>query len=168
MKIDFTQIQYSVIYSVDILCWNGDLALPGKTRPVSIRRYLPRSPYAGKMQRTEDSGDGWDASDMAAAHGKWCGILTYVEFKALLDDTGMDVEEVETLGSLGAPGFDFGCVPAVCFRAPSDEYLGPDWGDDVMAYVTPLITNEQVEAWGLCDSDDVWEFIQKEMWTYAW
>lgn len=168
MKIDFTKIQYSVIYTADIYCWNGELALPGKTRPISIRRYLPRGAYAKKMVRTEDSGDGWDESDSVAAHGKWCGVLTYAEFKELLRDSSMDVEEVETMGSLGAPGFDFGCVPAVCFRAPSDEYLGPDWSDDVMAYVTPLITNEQVKEWGLHEGDDVWDFIQKEMWAYAW
>lgn len=167
MKIDLTKIQYSVIYSVDIYCFDEELALPGKTRPVSIKRYLPRSPYAGKMWRTEDSGDGWDASDFVVAHGKWCGILTYAEFEALLRDSGMNVEEVETMGSLGAPGFDCSLVSAVCFRAPGDEYLGPDWADDVMAYVTPLITDEQVKEWELND-DDAWDFIQKEMWAYAW
>ncbi len=167
MKIDFKQIQYSVIYSVDILCFDEELALPGKERPRYIRAYFPPKGVIGKMTRTEDSTSGFQ-NDFAVAHGKWCGVLTYEEFKALLRDSNMDVEEVETMGSLGASGFDCSWVPAVCFRAPGDEYLGPDWADDVMAYVTPLITDEQVKEWGLYDGDDVWDFIQKEMWAYDW
>jgi len=116
---------YSVVYSVDC------------PRDVSIVQFLPKQRKL--FDTTEDDssreysylGGEWEKGK----HRKLCALLDRKQFERFLDDTGMRSEDVETMGTIGAPGFGFGIVPAIAFK-----------GDDIdsiqSAYVTPVPEKE--------------------------
>jgi hypothetical protein len=64
-------------------------------------------------------------------HRKLCALFTREQFNQFVDDTDLKAESVETMGSLGAPGFGYGCAPAISFS-------GGDYDCYANAYVTPL------------------------------
>lgn len=64
-------------------------------------------------------------------HRKWCAILDREQFDDFVERCGLHAEDVQTLGSIGAPGFGFGWAPAVSFT--SDDPVAIQ-----SAYVTPL------------------------------
>jgi hypothetical protein len=113
----------SVIYSADC------------PRTESIARFRP--PRARKLwDRTEDDsqyeysyleGD-WEKGK----HRKWCAILNKQEFTEFVQATGLVAEDVQTLGSLGAPGLGFGVSPAIAFNDDGTERA------ILSAYVTPI------------------------------
>ena len=41
-------------------------------------------------------------------HRKWCAMLTRDQFTEFVEHCGLFAEDVETMGSLGAPGFGYG------------------------------------------------------------
>ena len=109
---------FSVIYSCDA--------------PMSERigRYWPQ--HRRRWVLTENSNgqpNDWNG-EWKCRHRKWCGILTKAEFETFIGALGLDAEDVETMGSLGAPGCGYGLVPAVSFIGGYDAILS--------AYVTPL------------------------------
>jgi len=112
---------FSVIYEVNC------------TRDTPIRQYLPRKRRL--WQQTE--GDSlYDYSYLGGAwekgrHRKLCAMLTKEQFCAFVSECGLVAEDVETMGSIGAPGFGFGWAPAMSFR-------GDDYSAMLSAYVTPL------------------------------
>lgn len=65
------------------------------------------------------------------SHRKWCGILEREQFDEFVDHCGLCAEDVETMGSLGAPGFGFGWAPAISFNGDDPDAIQN-------AYVTPL------------------------------
>jgi hypothetical protein len=56
---------------------------------------------------------------------------TDAEFAEFVDHCGLHIEDVETVGSIGAPGFGFGWAPALSFASHDPECLQS-------AYVTPI------------------------------
>ena len=115
-------MNFSVIYSIDV---------PGGT---IIDRYYP--PDASLWMETEDDreseysylGGDWEEGGQ---HRKYCALLTRDEFDAFVRHVGIWAEDVETMGSLGAPGFDFALAPAISFTSHDGEAI-------LSAYVTPL------------------------------
>ena len=130
-------MKFAIIYTADV---------PGGE---SLGRYAP----SGDWDRTEDDdcfdydylGSVWETGH----HGKWCGILSKSDFDKFVDDHCLYAEDVETMGSLGAPGFGVGWSPAVSFiyeTMYNDAIVG--------AYVTPIF-----DVPGVRDGRD-WERIR--------
>ena len=112
---------FSVIFSVDV------------PQGVSIKSYTP--PRRSLWTRTE--GDEqyeygylegrWEKGK----HRKWAALLTRRQFDAFVDKLGLVAEDVQTMGSLGAPGFGYGWAPAISFNGDDQDAI-------LNAYVTPL------------------------------
>ncbi len=115
---------YSIIFTLDM------------PRTERIGRYMPERRIRRKLYQTEGDDQyeyGYLGGDYKhGKHRKLCGILTSEEFQTFVHDTGLAAQDIETMGSLGAPGFGFGWAPAISFTA---EAVEPAFVD---AYVTPL------------------------------
>ncbi len=112
---------FSVIYSADC------------PRTESIARFRP--PRVRKLwEQTEgdnqyDYGEGdWEKGK----HRKWCGTLTKDQFREFVQAVGLFAENVETMGSVGAPGSGCGWAPAISFSGSGDQRA------ILNAYVTPI------------------------------
>lgn len=64
-------------------------------------------------------------------HRKWCAVLDRDQFSEFVERCGLLAEDVQTMGSIGAPGFGFGWAPAISFRSDDPDAIQS-------AYVTPL------------------------------
>lgn len=114
---------FSVIYSVDV------------PEHKDVLDYAPPD-VAELWDQTEDDNcyeygyleDEWEHGH----HRKWCGILDRDQFEHFLNETGLFAENVETMGSIGAPGFGYGWAPAISFRSDDPDCIQS-------AYVTPLV-----------------------------
>ena len=112
---------FSVIYELDV------------PRSEAVGQYLPKQRHL--FQQTEGD-DCYEYSHLEGdwekgKHRKLCGILTKEQFERFLSDTGLQAEDCETMGSLGAPGFGLGWAPAISFRGDHYSALSS-------AYVTPI------------------------------
>jgi hypothetical protein len=89
-------------------------------------------------ERSDGEPNDWNGT-WKCKHRKWCALLTRHQFDAWLDKVQLYAEDVETAGSLGAPGFGFGRAPAISFF---DVRGGGRYGYDgqaiLSAYVTPI------------------------------
>ncbi len=65
------------------------------------------------------------------SHRKWCAVLNREQFDEFVEKCGLFAENVQTMGSLGAPGFGFGWAPAISFSSDSSDAIQS-------AYVTPI------------------------------
>ena len=97
--------------------------------------YVP-SVVTTTCDRTEDD-DSYDYDYMGGPwedghHGKWVGVLDQKQFDEFIQATGLHMEDVETMGSLGVPWAFPGIAPAFSFTGGGDEGVIQD------AYVTPL------------------------------
>lgn len=129
---------FSIIYSVD--CPSG----------TGIADFAP--PVLDLFDETEDD-DQFDYGYLEGEwenghHRKWCGILNREQFDAFLERTGLFAEDVETMGSLGAPGCGFGWAPAISFTNDAPKAIQA-------AYVTPMPDNKRES---LCEDD--WKRIR--------
>lgn len=66
-------------------------------------------------------------------HRKIVALLTKDQFIEFVNDCGLYAQDVETMGSLGAPGFGIGWAPAISFD--SEDPYSRGWSN---AYVTPI------------------------------
>jgi len=128
---------YSVIYTVDV---------PSNE---SIVPFLP--PHRRKLWETTEGDGGYDCEDLGGVwakgkHRKLVALLTQEEFDKFIDHVGLYAENVETMGSLGAPGFGMGWAPAIAF-------IGNDPNAILDAYVTPLLGH--VEDGKIVSDEDV-------------
>lgn len=133
---------FSTIYSVDT---------DGET---NIHPFYP--PDRRLWDQTEgDSGyeydyladHGGDESYRNGHHRKYCAILNREQFHHFISELELVAQDVQTMGSLGAPGFGFGCTPAISF-----DYEYGSYGDPINcnAYVTPFSpqwTKETAPDW---------------------
>ncbi len=122
-------MQLSVIYSIDC------------PRDVMIGQFNPPPKQKRLWQLTEDD-SGYEYSYLEGRwekgkHRKWCGILNREQFQEFLDHTNLFAEDVQTMGSLGAPGCGFGLVPAFSFRTDDPDAIQN-------AYVTPLASGPEL------------------------
>lgn len=113
-------MMFSVIYSLDVPKGYGI-----KSRRPTSRAWFQTE---GDSEYEYDYlGGKWKGGK----HRKWCAMLTRAQFDKFIDDAGLYSEDVETGGSLGAPGFDVGWAPAISFYGESDDTIQS-------AYVTPI------------------------------
>ncbi len=115
-------MQFSVIYSVDT------------PADVDVLDYAPPQ-VEDLWDETEDDRQ-YEYSYLEGRweeghHRKWCALLTREQFDQFIDRCGLTAEDVQTMGSLGAPGFGFGWAPAVSFRSDDPDAIQS-------AYVTPI------------------------------
>ena len=112
---------FSVIFSVDV---------PSN---VSIKPYTPPQRSLWTMTEGDEQFEysylegRWERGK----HRKWAALLTRKQFDSFVEKLGLVAEGVQTMGSLGAPGFGFGWSPAVSFNADDEDAL-------LSAYVTPI------------------------------
>ena len=131
---------YSVIYSID-----GD-DLDGHT-PSNIAIW----------QETENS----EESDFDVPnwkHKKFVAILTPEQFNEFINDMGLYAEDVETMGSLGAPGYGFSWSPAISFNSENEYDIHQN------AYVTPNINKKEGKRLEkLYGKKNIWEPIRQQI-----
>ena len=118
-------IQFSVIYSVDV---PSDERIMEYNPPPDQRRHKLWAMTEDDKQYDYDYlGGRW----ATGKHRKWCALLDRHEFEEFLHHCNLYAEDVETMGSLGAPGLGYGLVPAISFQ-------GDDYDAFLSAYVTPF------------------------------
>lgn len=115
-------MQFSIIYSVDT------------PADVDVLDYAP--PQVEELWDETEDDDQYEYSYLEGRweeghHRKWCAILDREQFDEFVERCGLLAEDVQTLGSLGAPGFGFGWAPAISFRSDDPDAIQS-------AYVTPL------------------------------
>ena len=64
-------------------------------------------------------------------HRKWAAVLERTDFDEFVDRLRLVAEDVQTMGSVGAPGFGFGWAPAISFTSRNPDAIQS-------AYVTPI------------------------------
>jgi len=122
-------MDFSVIYTVDC------------PREVSIGQFNPPKSQKRLWQLTENN-SGYEYGYLEGRwlkgkHRKWVGILNRDQFEEFLDHTGLVAEDVQTMGSIGAPGCGFGWAPAFSFRSDDPDAIQN-------AYVTPLASGVEM------------------------
>lgn len=115
-------MKFSVIYSVDVP-HDGDIAV---FAPPNIEELWNQTEDDDQYEYDHLEGR-WENGH----HRKWCGILDRQQFDEFVEFCDLVAEDVETMGSLGAPGFGIGWAPAISFN-------GNDPNAIQNAYVTPI------------------------------
>ena len=115
-------MKFSVIYSADV------------PSDVDVLNYAP--PNATVLWGETEGDESYEYDYLKGSwegghHRKWCAILDREQFDEFIEHCGLFAEDVQTLGSLGAPGFGFGLAPAVSFRSDNENVIQS-------AYVTPI------------------------------
>lgn len=139
-------MKFSVIYSFDC------------AMDVPVSKYMPSQRRLFDMtERSDGQPDDWcgDLWGGKCKHRKLCALLTREQFERFLSDVCIYPEDVETMGSLGAPGFGYGHSPAISF---SDH----DQPDAILsAYVTPIIEVEPRREVTPERSEQVWQRVRR-------
>ena len=115
-------MQFSIIYSVDT------------PHDVDIEQFEP--PNADEIWNQTEDDDQYDYDYLEGRwenghHRKWCAILERQQFDEFIEHCALIAEDVETMGSLGAPGFGIGWAPAISFNGDNPDAIQN-------AYVTPI------------------------------
>lgn len=139
-------VKFSVIYEFDC----------GMT--TSVKCYLPSQRHLFTTTESKDGEPSDWCSDLfngKCKHRKLCAMLDKAQFEQFLSDTGLFPESTETMGSLGAPGFDCGWAPAIAFSSDDQEAIQS-------AYVTPLCAKpngEPIRPQGATERD--WQRVRR-------
>lgn len=112
---------FSIIYSADV------------PSDVDITEFAP--PDLDLWDETEDDSEygygylegRWEEGH----HRKWCAVLNRKQFDEFINHCELVAEDVQTMGSLGAPGCGFGCSPAISFTSDAPDAIQS-------AFITPL------------------------------
>lgn len=130
---------FSVIYSVDV---------PAET---DIDDYTP--PQADELWDETEGDDQYEYGYLDGRwdeghHRKWGAVLTREQFDEFVRHCNLTAENVQTMGSIGAPGFGFSRAPAISFRSDDSDAIQS-------AYVSPI---PEVEKDHLDDHD--WDRVR--------
>lgn len=102
-------MKWSIIYSCDIL-QGVDLIAPPPSQSHLWDCTERSGGHDGAQLDWGVDGYRW----RRGRHRKYCAFLeSRQQFEDFLDHTGLYPEDVETMGSLGAPGFGYGHAPAI-------------------------------------------------------
>ena len=142
-------MEYSIIYSFDV------------PFDVSVARFKP--PRIKKWDCTEGDSE-YDYGYLGGRwqrgkHRKYCALLSDEDFQAFIDDQCLSMEDVQTMGSLGAPGFGVSIAPACSFNRDDDGYNCEVREVIANAYVTPCFTEDETKVAGLTSWEDVHEWM---------
>ena len=116
-------MNYGIIFSVSCVADEDD------------RDFVP-SVVMVNCDQTEDD-DSYDYDYLEGPwegghHSKWVGVLNQEQFDEFTRATGLHMQDVETMGSLGVPWAFPGVAPAFSFTGGGGDSVIQD------AYVTPL------------------------------
>lgn len=129
---------FSVVYSVDV-------PAEGRTED-----YAP--PDVELWDQTEDDGQYeysyLEGEWLGGHHRKWAAFLERQQFDDFIDHCQLRAEDVQTLGTIGAPGCGFGWAPAISFVRDHPAAI-------LSAYVTPLPNVRRKEL-----SSDDWDRVR--------
>ena len=123
-------MRFSAIYSVDV------------PHDVRIRPYAP--PQVRKLWKQTEDDKQYESGDLGGRwkkkgrHRKWTALLTQQQFDDFVCRLNLYAEDVETLGSLGAPGFGYGWSPAISFTTDDSDAI-------LNAYVTPIPDQDKAD-----------------------
>ena len=114
-------MQFSIIYSVDV------------PEDESIDLYTP--PHEEELWDQTEDDDQYEYDYLEGrwengSHRKWATILTREQFDEFVEHSGLQAEDTETMGSMGAPGCGY-WAPAISFTSDDPDAIQS-------AYVTPL------------------------------
>jgi len=121
---------FSVIYSADC---SVDEKI-GELAPPRCRAWHQTERGESEYEMfwgSEKLKDPWKASEAKGKHRKWCAILTRKQFDHFIKHVQIYPSQAMG-GSLGAPGFGFGCTPAIVFADEGRPNAVVD------AFVTPV------------------------------
>lgn len=115
-------MQFSIIYSVDC------------PEDIDIDDFAPP-----QVEELWDETEGNEQYEYGYLEGRWeqgshrkfVAILDREQFDEFVERCGLFAEDVETMGSLGAPGFGFGWAAAISFNGDDPDAIQN-------AYVTPI------------------------------
>ena len=114
-------MQFSIIYSVDVASDDD------------VNRLAP--PDLDLWDQTESDEqyelDYLEGIWIGGHHRKWAAILDREQFDEFVQHCNLEAEDVETMGSLGAPGYGYDWAPAINFTSHDPDALQS-------AYVTPM------------------------------
>lgn len=130
---------FSVIYSADV------------PEGVNVEDYAP-PPTTGVWGQTGAGPTEYaylEGRWESGLHRQWSGLLTRDQFDAFVGKLGLIAEDVQTMGSLGAPGFGFGWAPAISFHGDGEDAI-------LNAYVTPV---PEIQKDGFDERD--WRRVQE-------
>lgn len=143
-------MQYSVIFDTQ---WNSADGSP----------WLPKNFHLWQKTEGDDQnpydylnreGDGV----IVNRHRKYLAILSQQQFDDFVEGADLVAEDVQTMGSIGAPGFGWGWAPAISF---TNMRGGGRYLHMASAYVTPIPDGEPP------DNDDEmeakWEEVREEI-----
>lgn len=124
-------MQFSIIYTCDVPKNTHLVAPPPSQSHLWTCTERSGGPDGEQMEWGFEKDSEW----AKGRHRKYCSILNEEQFREFLDHCGLFAEDVETMGSIGAPGFGFGWAPAISFRGDYEELFNG-------AYVTPMPEEE--------------------------
>ena len=122
-------MKFSIIYSADV---PEDVDVTDHAPP-NVEELWDKSEDDEKIEYGYLEGD-WENGH----HRKWCAILDREQFDDFVEHCGLFAEDVETMGSLGAPGCGFGLAPAISFTSDDQDAI-------TSAYVTPIPETDKDE-----------------------
>lgn len=131
---------FSIIYSADV------------PEGIEVADYAP--PHVEELWEQTEGDTSYEYSYLEGewengSHRKWAAILDREQFEQFVERCGLTADSTPTMGSLGAPGFGFGWVPAVAFNGTDHEAIQS-------AYVTPIPETRRDS----CDERD-WDRVSK-------
>lgn len=131
--------------------------------PPPMRRYLPRK----SLRKRLNGGYTKSEYDYLAEQGledwnkarQWMGsgILTRVEFEALVEDLGVYASKTQTMGTLGGPLDPIGWVPDVSFENSWD-------GSIVCMRATPILEHASNFCANAEEATRKWDRLEAAMW----
>jgi hypothetical protein len=138
-------MMFSVIFSIDC---------PKET---SIRSFIPPCRKAWDMTEGDNQyGYGYlEGRWTKGKHRKFCAFLTRKQFDKFVLKLCLRMENVQTMGSLGAPGLGFGVSPAFSFNGDDQDAI-------LNAYVTPVPEFKPKHPERTCGERN-WDRIKKAM-----
>lgn len=134
------KMQYGVIYSAD-----ADEINPCDSPPEEQNELWTETE---NYDESDYGIEGW-------VHKKWCACLDQEQFDQFVNHVCIYAEDIETMGSLGAPspdGMILGVMPAICFEGGGEIGIHN-------AYVTPYIMGDFDTPF---DEDD-WQALRRQL-----
>lgn len=154
---------FSVIYSVDFECNDPIRHDTDDDKPCDhVETHMdfeaaspPQDQLDADLWQKTEGDEEYDIGIWEAGHHrKWCALLDKEQFMAFIEQCCLCAEDVETGGSLGAPGLGYGCSPAISFDCEAYSYYGN-------AYVTPIPDKFERKEGRERDQDRDWDRIKQ-------
>ena len=132
-------MKFSVIYEFE--CGMDD----------SVSRYTFKTRSFDLTERYDGEPSEWcsDLWNGKCKHRKYAGILNRNQFDEFVRQTEVWADDVETLGSIGAPGFGYGVAPAISFSNNDPDVIQS-------AYITPIPSVEPKQEITPERSERIW------------